>query len=126
MAFMVKKPAYDRKIGYTRREFSAIFQIYSQYVYKGLFKDFSFSDSDGRYYISFREEAGKTPLITIEKQKLGPDRSLFIATSPGDKGVLREVARSEKIESFVTQVRQKIESLTIDRSSADNVQGMLR
>ncbi len=126
MAFMVKKPAYDKKIGYTRREFSAIFQIYSQYVYKGLFKDFSFAEIDGRYYISFREEAGKTPLISIEKQKLGSDRSLFIATSPGEKGILKEIARSEKIESFVTQVKQKIESLSIDCSSADNVKGMLR
>ncbi|MEM6781537.1 MAG: hypothetical protein AAF569_06705 [Pseudomonadota bacterium] len=123
---MVKKPLYNQKIGYSRREFSAIFQIYSQHVYTGLFKDFSFSEVNGRYYISFREEAGKTPLITIEKQKLGPDRVLFIATSPGEKGVLKEVARSEKLDSFVKQVRQKIESLRIDRTSADNVKGMLR
>lgn len=126
MVFMVKKPVYSQKIGYTRREFNAIFQIYSQHVYTGLFKDFSFSEINGRYYISFREEAGKTPLITIEKQKLGSDRSLFVATSPGHKGALKEIARSEKIESFVQQVKQKIESLRIDRTSGENVKGMLR
>lgn len=98
----------SRKIGYTRYEFSAIFQIYSQNVYTGLFKDFSFSESNGRYFISFREEAGKTPLITIQKRKLGPDRALFIATSPGPRNTLVEIARSEKIDAFVRQVRTKI------------------
>ncbi|HPF78347.1 MAG TPA: DUF2794 domain-containing protein, partial [Alphaproteobacteria bacterium] len=82
---MSLKPPYQQKIGYTRKEFGAIFQIYSQNVYNGLFRDFSFSEVQGRYYISFREEAGKTPLITIEKQRLGPDRVLFTATSPGPK-----------------------------------------
>lgn len=123
---MVKKTDNTQKIGYTRKEFSAVFQIYSQYVYTGLFKDFSFADSGGKYYISFREEAGKTPLITIEKQKLGPDRSLFLATTPGPKNTITEIARSEKIDSFVRQVRQKIETLSIDRTTGDNVQGIVR
>jgi hypothetical protein len=57
------------RVGYTRSEFGAIFQIYSQHVYTGLFRDFSFTEFDGRYYISFREEAGATPLITIEKRR---------------------------------------------------------
>ncbi len=99
------------KIGYTRREFGLIFQIYSQNVYSGLFKDFSFTELNGRYFISFREEAGKTPLVSIEKRRLGPDRSLFVATMPGAKNTLTEIARSEKIESFVTQLRAKIEML---------------
>ena len=122
---MVKKPTYNQKIGYSRREFSAIFQVYSQYVYAGLFKDFSFMEVDGKYFISFREEAGKTPLITIEKRRLGPDRALFVATSPGHKGVLQEIARSEKIDSFIRQLKQKIETLQVSRSSAENVKGMV-
>lgn len=105
------KPPYSAKIGYTRKEFGAIFQIYSQNVYNGLFKDFSFIDIQGKYYISFREEAGKTPLITIEKRKLGPDRVLFIATSPASKGEIKEIARSEKLEAFITQLKGKIEIL---------------
>lgn len=122
---MVKKPPYSEKIGYTRREFNAIFQVYSQYVYAGLFRDFSFADIDGKYFISFREEAGKTPLITIQKQKLGPDRALFVATSPGSKDTLKEIARSEKIESFTQQLKRKIESLRVDRLTDANVKGML-
>lgn len=116
----------SKKIGYTRREFGAIFQIYSQNVYTGLFKDFSFTEVNGRYFISFREEAGKTPLITIEKRKLGPDRSLFVATSPGPRNMLIEIARSEKIDAFIRQVRVKIEVFK-DGSTlkGDNVSSIL-
>lgn len=103
----VKSP----KIGYTRREFSAIFQIYSQNVYEGLFRDFSFTEVSGHYFISFREEAGQVPLITVEKRRLGPDRALFVATSPGPKGTLIEIARSEKIEAFVRTLKGKIKNL---------------
>ncbi|MEM9469169.1 MAG: hypothetical protein AAF988_03315 [Pseudomonadota bacterium] len=116
----------SQKIGYTRREFSLIFQIYSQNVYLGLFKDFSFTENAGRYFISFREEAGKTPLITIEKQKLGPDRALFIATAPGPKNTLIEVARSEKIEAFVRQLKTKIEAFKEGKDlKGDNVSAIL-
>lgn len=104
------------KIGYSRKEFGAIFQIYSQNVYNGLFRDFSFTETDSRYYISFREEAGKTPLITVEKKKLGPDKALFIATTPGPNNKIVEIARSEKIESFVRQLKGKIEILASNRS----------
>ncbi len=114
---MSVKPPYQTKIGYTRKEFGAIFQIYSQNVYTGLFKDFSFTDMNGKYYISFREEAGKIPLITIEKRRLGPDRVLFVATSPGPKHQLVEIARSEKIDSFVAQVKEKIEAFKLERTS---------
>lgn len=105
----LQKQAHN--VGYTRREFGAIFQIYSQNVYAGLFKDFSFTDHGGRYFISFREEAGKTPLITVEKRRLGPDRHLFVATTPGPRGTITEVARSEKIESFAQILKEKIEVL---------------
>ena len=125
----VKSPSdggNQQKIGYTRKEFGAIFQIYSQNVYNGFFKDFSFSEVNGRYYISFREDAGQTPLITIEKRVLGPDRALFVATTPGPKKALVEVARSEKIEAFVRQLRGKIEVLRAGRVvSGDNVRVML-
>ncbi len=104
------------RIGYTRAEFSAIFQIYSRNVYTGLFRDFSFSDLQGRYFISFREEAGKTPLITIEKRRLGPDRVLFVATMPGPRGQLVEGARSEKIDHFVVQINDLIARLYADRA----------
>lgn len=97
------------KIGYTRHEFGAIFQIYSQNVYSGLFKDFSFAEINGRYFISFREEAGKTPLITVEKRKLGHNRALFVATSLGAGNKIIEIARSEKIDAFVRQLIIKIE-----------------
>ena len=122
---MSVKPPYQSKIGYSRKEFGAIFQIYSQNVYNGLFRDFSFSEANGRYYISFREEAGKTPLVTIEKRRLGPDRVLFIATSPGPKNSLVEIARSEKLEAFIRQLRGKIETFRAGRSlSGDNVKSI--
>lgn len=98
-------------VGYTRREFGEIFQVYSQNVYAGLFKDFSFTEHQGRYYISFREEAGKTPLVTVEKRRLGPDRYLFVATTPGPRGILVEIARSEKIGNFVQALKDKIEDM---------------
>ena len=100
----------NQKIGYSRAEFRAIFQIYSENVYSGLFRDFSFSELSGRYFISFREEAGKTPLVTIEKRRLGPDRVLFTATSPSLRGRVIEIARSEKLDSFVKQLRAKIDT----------------
>lgn len=102
--------------GYSRAEFGAIFQLYSQNVYTGLFRDFSFTEHSGRFYISFREEAGKAPLVTIEKRRLGPDRHLFVATSPGRQGRLMEIARSEKIQSFVDVLKHRIALLAGARS----------
>ena len=99
------------KIGYSRYEFGKIFQIYSQNVYSGLFRDFSFSDINGQYFISFREEAGKIPLVTIEKRRLGPDRNLFIATTPGAKGQPVEIVRSEKIDAFAERLKDEISAL---------------
>lgn len=120
----IKPPS--QKIGYTRHEFRSIFQVYSQNVYSGLFKDFSFTETKGRYFISFREEAGKTPLVTIEKQKLGLDRALFVATSPGPRHTLIEIARSEKIDAFVRQLRTKIEGFREGRSlKGENVSTMI-
>ncbi len=105
------------RIGYSRYEFGKIFQIYSQNVYSGLFRDFSFTEISGQYFISFREEAGKTPLITIEKRKLGPDKSLFVATTPGPKGEPVEIVRSEKIDIFADKVRAEIDDLREKTSS---------
>lgn len=99
------------KIGYTRYEFGKIFQIYSQNVYSGLFRDFAFTEANGRYFISFKEEAGKTPLITIEKRRLGPDKSLFVATTTGAKGEPVEIVRSEKIDLFAERVKDAINAL---------------
>lgn len=113
-----KQPPVGR-IGYTRHEFGAIFQVYSQNVYTGLFKDFSFLDINGRYFISFREEAGRTPLVTIEKRRLGPDRVLFVATSPASENNLVEIARSEKIDSFIRQLKTKIEALKTSRRAGN-------
>jgi len=109
------------KIGYTRREFTAIFQLYSQNVYTGLFRDFSFTESGGHYFISFREEAGKTPLITVKKERIGPDRALFTATTPGLRGAIVEIAKSEKIDAFVRQLREKIDTLNTGRTLSGNV-----
>ena len=99
--------------GYTNREFNQIFQVYSRNVYNGFFKDFSFGEVNGRYLMGFREQAGKTPLLTIEKRVLGPDRVLFSAVNPEG----REVARSEKIESFTRQLDIFIEKVKVERES---------
>lgn len=103
--------AAPHKIGYSRYEFGKIFQVYSQNVYSGLFRDFSFSEIEGRFYISFREEAGKTPLITVEKRALGADRALFVATTPGVRGQVVEIVRSEKIDLFVERLKDEINAL---------------
>jgi len=99
------------KIGYSRYEFGKIFQIYSQNVYSGLFRDFAFAEINGHYFISFKEEASKTPLITIEKRRLGPDKALFVATTPGPKGQPVEIVRSEKIDIFAERVKAEINAL---------------
>lgn len=117
---MTMKPPQTAKIGYTRKEFGAIFQLYSRNVYKGLFKDFSFSEIKGKYYISFREEAGKTPLITIEKRRLGPDTVLFVATTPAPKNQIIEIARSEKIDAFIRQLNGKIDILRNAKKQSDS------
>jgi len=105
------------RVGYTRHEFRTIFQIYSQNVYSGLFKDFSFVEQNGQFFISFREEAGQIPLITIQKRRLGPDRSLFIATTPGQQGPV-EIVRSEKIDAFAERLRAEINHLREERMPA--------
>lgn len=106
---MSDQSAAGGRIGYTRYEFNRIFQVYSRNVYNGLFRDFTFADIDGRYFISFRQDASQTPLVTVEKRRLGPDRSLFVATTPGPRGTLREIARSEKIENFIAQLDSAID-----------------
>lgn len=112
----------DQKIGYTRREFQQIFQVYANGVFEGLFKDFSFSDGKDCFFISFRADAGQKPLITIEKRKMSPDKVLFIATIPAPKGSFRQVARSEKIGHFIEQLRQAITLLKVEHNlvKADN------
>ena len=109
------------RIGYSRYEFGKIFQIYSQNVYSGLFRDFSFSEIGGRYFISFREEADKTPLVTIEKRRLGPDRSLFVATTTGPKGEPVEIVRSEKIDLFAERVREEIKALQAEKAGGKSL-----
>ncbi len=111
----------DQKIGYTRREFQQIFQVYAHGVFEGLFKDFSFSEGKDRFFISFRAEAGQKPLITIEKQKIIADKTLFIATTPAPKGTIRQIARSEKIESFILQLRQAITLLRSEQKKETKV-----
>jgi hypothetical protein len=110
---MIEPIGMGGRIGYTRHEFNRIFQIYSRNVYTGLFRDFSFTDIDGRYFISFRQDAAQTPLVTIEKRRLGPDKALFIATTPGPRGTLRALARSEKIESFIEQLNAAVDVLRL-------------
>ena len=109
------------RIGYTRSEFGRIFQIYSQNVYSGLFRDFSFSEINGQYYISFREEAGKTPLITVEKRRIGPERALFIATTPGPRGLPVEIVRSEKVDIFVEKLKREIDELRKTSEKTKNI-----
>lgn len=106
-----------QKIGYTRHEFSLIFQVYSRNVYTGLFRDFSFTEHQGHYFISFREEAGAIPLITVQKRKLGPDRSLFVATTPGALGQPLEIVRSEKIEAFALRLNEEVDKMRELRAS---------
>lgn len=109
--------------GYTRHEFNSIFQVYSSEVYNGFFRDFSFGEVNGRYLMAFREQAGKTPLLTIEKKVLGPDRVLFSARDPE----AREVARSEKLDSFTRQLRLFIEKVKIEREGgADKKIGYMK
>ena len=117
---MTSTPSWT-KIGYSRSEFGKIFQIYSQNVYGGLFRDFSFAEIGGHFFISFREEAGKTPLITIEKRQLGPERYLFVATTPGAKGGPVEIVRSEKIDNFTERLREEIALLRAARAGAGSL-----
>lgn len=102
--------------GYTRREFGALFQIYSSNVYSGFFRDFRFGEARGCYQMAFAEDATKPPLITIEKRRLGPDKALFVALSPNARGVPMEIARSEKIEPFTAQLRGWIDRIKAERT----------
>lgn len=111
------------KIGYSRYEFGLIFQVYSRNVYSGLFKNFCFTEYKGHYLISFQEDARKTPLITVEKRRLGPDRNLFVATTPGLHGDPREIVRSEKIENFVAKLKDEVDRI---REAGQTGRGSLR
>ncbi len=103
------------RVGYTRREFQSIFQIYSANVYRGVFRDFLFTECNGRYYLSFREDAGLPPLITVEKRPLGPEKALFVATTLNGQGTLKEVARSEKLDNFIAQLKSAIDALALNK-----------
>ncbi len=121
------RTSFRERIGYSRREFNSIFQIYSTYVYKGLFKDFSFAEINGRYYISFKQDASHTPLITIEKRKMSADRVLFVATAPDYHGGLKEIARSEKIDSFIRQLGNQVQTIfTAYTEKGGNVRALYR
>ena len=118
LCYNIQMAHFREKTGYTRKEFGIIFQVYSRAVYKNIFKDFSFTELNNQFFISFREEAGKKPLITIEKRKLGPKASLFIATQAGSRGAVLTVARSEKIESFAEQLENVILSIEASKKGA--------
>ena len=118
---MTTVPPFQNLTGYSRKEFGAIFQLYSRNVYRGLFKDFSFTEHKGQFFISFREEAGKQPLITIEKRRFGPDRVLFLATMLGPKHTMQEIARSEKLDAFVRQLEGKIAIIRSARKTVKNL-----
>ena len=114
---MSDQSTHSGKIGYTRYEFNRIFSIYSRNVYTGLFRDFTLSEMDGRYFISFREDAAQVPLVTIEKKRLGPDRSLFVATTPAPAGKLSTIARSEKIDAFIEQLGKAVDHFRSERGA---------
>ena len=114
MVFMTVKTSSART-GYTSREFGSLFQIYSANVYTGLFRSFSFTEKPGAYQMAFHEEAGKPALLAIEKRALGPDRALFVALTPTQKGAFAEVARSEKLENFVEQVKSFIDKVKMEK-----------
>ena len=109
------------QIGYSKNEFRAILMVYSHYVFQGLFKDFSFSNHHGRYFVAFLEEAGRVPLVTIEKQYPAPDQVLFVATMPGMRGRLIEIAKSETIGPFIQQLTNSIETLCQTRAARPDV-----
>ena len=113
--------ASHARIGYSRYEFRLIFQVYSQNVYAGLFRNFCITEYKNSYLISFQEEAGKTPLITVEKRRLGPDRNLFVATTPSLDGPPREIVRSEKITLFAERLRDEINALRANGSGRQSL-----
>lgn len=115
MVFMTVKTSSAR-IGYTSREFGSLFQIYSANVYTGLFRTFSLTEKPGAYQMAFHEEAGKPALLAIEKRSLGPDRALYVALTPTAKGAQAEVARSEKLDSFILQVKSFIEKAKMEKT----------
>lgn len=114
MIAMTQKTSSGRT-GYTSREFGSLFQIYSANVYTGLFRTFSLTEKPGSYQMAFHEEAGKPPLVAIEKRAIGPDRALFVALTPTQKGLMAEVARSEKLENFIIQVKSFIEKAKMEK-----------
>jgi hypothetical protein len=119
MVFMTVKSSSART-GYTSREFGSLFQIYSANVYTGLFRTFSFTEKPGAYQMAFHEEAGKPALLAIEKRSLGTDRALFVALTPAAKGQMIEVARPERLENFLIQVKAFIEKAKIEKSGGGN------
>lgn len=113
--------AFIEKAGYKRFEFTKILSIYSKWNAKGLFKDLRFTDGGAFFYISFCEHAHAQPLITIHKEIPSAKRDLFIATTPGVRGAVIEIARSEKLDSFLTSLDTKIERLALAKKGDQNI-----
>ncbi|MCI5059807.1 MAG: DUF2794 domain-containing protein [Alphaproteobacteria bacterium] len=105
------KTSNKRNVSFSRSEFDALFGLYSLNVVNNLFRDYAVTHIGKGFFVSFHRDAKQPPLITFEKQSLGPDNYLYIASMTGAQGQVVEAVRSQKFDKFLKEVRDKIEIL---------------
>lgn len=101
--------------GYTNKEFKAILALYQQNSLNGLFKDCRITNIGGGLVISFHQHSNQSPLISIEKREISGGRVLFVASMTGTHGSVVEVERSEKIDKFVENLKERIAVLFVQQ-----------
>lgn len=97
--------SHKRK-GYSRYEFQRIVGIAHHFSF---IKDIQLEQYDNAVTIYFKRHSAHSPIFWVEKYENGPQKSLFVAYSEGARGSVVEIARSEKLDSFIGQLGEKME-----------------
>lgn len=107
-----QRPGLGRA-GFKRHEFQTIIGLASQHPD---IKDARPYQDGDHIAVYLHHDATQSPAIWVEKYHNGPRKDLFIAYSNGAGNRAVQVARSEKFDSFMDQLRHKLD--VINQTSA--------
>lgn len=99
----------NKRKGFARSEFQRIMGLGTQHP--AIRDSYPMTDEKNNVFICFHNCHNNPPFAMVEKFENGPDKSLFVAWSHGTRGNLVAIARSEKLDSFLDQLREKFDFL---------------
>lgn len=103
---MQQQKITNKRAGFQRAEFQAIIGLANEFPN---IKDSRPFQQGDHVSVCLHRDAAKSPAIWIEKYQNGPQKSLFVAYSPGIGHKIVPVARSEKFDHFMEQLREKLD-----------------